>query len=143
VTGETLSTSGPPSKKRSRNLSYDSQRVIVGVVGPTPTFISHHTHILKVIFSPLLPEGQTSLQPLNFTFSGPPDKKRFKNLNYDSERVIVGAVGQTPTFIPQHTHILKVIFSPVVTGRTNIPPATQVYIFWTPFQEVVQKSELR
>jgi hypothetical protein len=67
--------SGPPSKKGSRTLIYDSKRVVVGVVVPSPTFISQHTCIVNKIFSPVVTRGTCIPPDTHFIFSGPPSKK--------------------------------------------------------------------
>jgi hypothetical protein len=113
------------------------------VVGPTSTFLSHHTCIFTVIFSPIVTRGTYIPPATHFYNFWTCLQEGSRNLNYDSPRVVVGIVGPTPTFLSQHICLFNITFNTAVTRGTYIPTDTQFCIFWTPLPEGVQKSELR
>jgi hypothetical protein len=125
-------------------MNYNSERVVVGVVGPTPTFLSQHTCILNVVFSTAMTRG-TYIPPVT-------QLKHFLDLFLGMGPVCIVKMVEglswvswtpLPAFLSHHKHILYLIVSHIMTGGLWNPPACSNFTLCNLFFEGEQLSQQR
>jgi hypothetical protein len=129
--GHTFYIFRTPLQEGSRIVNYDSQRVILGVVGPTPTFLSQHTCILNVIFSPVVTRGTYIPPATQYYINWTPSKKGSRILNYDSQRNNVGVVGPQQTSY-QSTHVYYMLYPAPLRPKGLASLRTHILCFLDP-----------